>query len=302
MYPKYMPLGKENICKSVNVNFPLQHQNIQPGIEYIMDPIPISENLEYTCSNKLKDKVVLITGGDSGIGRATAILFAKEGANIAISYLCEHEDAQQTKNRILELGRKCILIPGDLTDEYMCENVVNKVINTFGKLDILINNHAVQFIQRSILDISKEQLECTFKTNVFSYFYLTKAALPYLCEGSSIINTTSITAYKGEKNLIDYSSTKGAILAFTRSLSQSLVDKKIRVNAVAPGPIWTPLIPSSYSAEEVKTFGSYTSKVPMNRAGQPFEVATSYLFLASDDSKYMTGQVLHPNGGEITST
>ncbi len=302
MYPKYNPIGKEEICNEVNINFPPQHQDMQPGLEYIMNPIPISENPNYIGSNKLKDKVVLITGGDSGIGRAIAYLFAKEGADIAISYLCEHQDAEQTRNRILELGRSCILIPGDLTDENMCRSVVNNVINEYGRLDILINNHAVQFIQRSILDISSEQLELTFKTNIISYFYMIKASLPYLNEGSSIINTTSITAYKGEKNLIDYSSTKGAVLALTRSLSQSLVDKKIRVNAVAPGPIWTPLIPSSYSAEEVKTFGSYTSKVPMKRAGQPFEVATCYLFLASDDSKYMTGQVLHPNGGTITST
>lgn len=200
------------------------------------------------------------------------------------------------------MGRKCLLIPGDLKDDEMSTVVVEKTLEYFGKIDILVNNHAVQFIQNSILDITAEQLDLTFKTNIYPFFYMTKAVLPYLKKRSSIINTASITAYKGEPLLIDYSSTKGAIVAFTRSLSQSLIKDGIRVNGVAPGPIWTPLIPASFSAEQVETFGSDTSKVPMNRAGQPFEVATSYVFLASDDSSYMTGQILHPNGGEIVNS
>ena len=267
-----------------------------------MQPRPISYNPYYTGSCKLKNKVAIITGGDSGIGRAVAYLFAIEGADIAISYLNEHKDANETKEFIENLGRKCLLIPGDLKDEEMSTTVVQKTIECFGKIDILVNNHAVQFVQNSILDISAEQLDLTFKTNVYPFFYMTKAALPYLKKGSSIINTTSITAYQGEPLLIDYSATKGAIATFTRSLSQSLIKDGIRVNGVAPGPIWTPLIPASFSAEQVETFGSGTSKVPMNRAGQPFEVATSYLFLASDDSSYMSGQVLHPNGGAIVGS
>lgn len=302
MYPGYNFIGKEEKCKIVDISYPGQHQDCQPGLEYIMRPLPISENICYQASNKLKNKVALITGGDSGIGRSVAILFAKEGADVAISYLCEEIDALKTKSQVEAYGRKCLLIPGDLTKEENCQKAVQDVIDTFGKLDILINNCGVQFIKRSILDISSEQLEYTFRTNFFSYFYMTKAALPYLKSGSSIINTTSITAYQGNKDLIDYSATKGAITTFTRSLSLSLVSQGIRVNGVAPGPIWTPLIPASYSASEVETFGTYTSKVPMNRSGQPFEVATSYLFLASDDSRYMSGQILHPNGGAIVSS
>lgn len=291
---------KKEICKEINVQFPPQHQNRMPGYEYVMDPLPVSEKMEQV--RKLDGKVTLLTGGDSGIGRAIAYLFAKNGSDLAICYLNEDKDAVETKRRVEEIGRKCILIPGDLKDEKHCKEAVEETIKQFGKIDILINNHAVQFIQRSIEDIRKEQLFDTFETNILSYFYLVKETLPYLKEGSSIINTTSITAYQGEPLLLDYSATKGAVLAFTRSLSQSLVDRKIRVNAVAPGPIWTPLIPASYSSEEVTTFGSGTSPTPMNRAGEPVEVATSYLFLASDDASYMTGQVLHPNGGVITST
>lgn len=301
MYPKYDYLSKIKKCEEVPITFPKQHQNYMPGLEYLMNPRPISIN-PYIKSQKLKDKVAIITGGDSGIGRAIAYEFAKEGANIAIVYLCEDVDAEETKMTVEKLGAKCIAIKEDLTNEYNSKIVVEKTLEAFGKIDILINNCGIQFIKRSILDISSEQLDLTFKTNVYSFFYMTKAVLPYLKSGSSIINTTSITAYEGNKDLIDYSSTKGAILTFTRSLSQSLVDQGIRVNAVAPGPIWTPLIPASYSAEEVETFGSYTSEVPMKRAGQPFEVATSFVFLASDDASYMTGQVLHPNGGKITST
>ena len=302
MYPVYKSITKKEKCEEVKVSFPPQHQNCQPGLEYIMMPRPISDNPSYKGSNKLQDKVAIITGGDSGIGRAVAYAFAKEGSDVVISYLCEDKDANETKAYIEYLGRKCLLVPGDLRDEEMSKLVVEKAIECFGKIDILVNNHAVQFVQNSILDITSEQLDTTFKTNVYPFFYMTKAVLPHLKKGSSIINTTSITAYQGEPLLIDYSATKGAILAFTRSLSQSLVDKGIRVNGVAPGPIWTPLIPSSFSAEHVETFGSGTSKVPMNRAGQPFEVATSYVFLASDDSRYMSGQVLHPNGGTIVGS
>lgn len=302
MYPVYKSIGTKEKCEEVKILFPPQHQDCQPGLEYLMEPRPISDNPYYRGSCKLQGKVAIITGGDSGIGRAVAYAFAKEGADIAISYLCEHKDANETKAYIEGLGRKCILIPGDLRDEEMSKIVVEKTIECFGKIDILINNHGVQFIQKSILDITAKQLDDTFRTNVYAFFYMTKAALPYLKKGSSIINTTSITAYKGEPLLIDYSATKGAVLTFTRSLSQSLIGKGIRVNGVAPGPIWTPLIPASFSVEQVETFGSDTSKVPMNRAGQPFEVATSFVFLASDDSSYMSGQILHPNGGAIVGS
>ena len=302
MYPVYKSLGTKEKCEEVKVAFPPQHQDVQPGMEYVMQPRPISYNPYHMGSCKLKDKVAIITGGDSGIGRAVAYLFALEGADIAISYLNEHKDANETKEFIEKLGRKCLLIPGDLKDEQMSTTVVEKTIECFGKIDILVNNHAVQFVQNSILDISAEQLDFTFRTNVYPFFYMTKAALPYLKKGASIINTTSITAYQGNELLIDYSATKGAIATFTRSLSQSLVKDGIRVNGVAPGPIWTPLIPASFSAKQVETFGSGTSKVPMDRAGQPFEVATSYLFLASDDSSYMSGQVLHPNGATIVGS
>lgn len=299
MYPVYKNIDTRENCEVVKVNFPPQHQNCHPGVEYLMNPRPISENVNYKGSDKLKDRVAIITGGDSGIGRAVAYAFAKEGANIVIAYLNEDEDARETCEHIKNLGRKCIAVRGDLQKEENCKLVIKKAIEEFEKIDVLVNNHAVQYIQQSILDIDEEQLEKTFKTNIFSFFYLVKAALPHLKANSSIINTTSVTAFKGEELLIDYSATKGAILAFTRSLSQSLVGDKIRVNAVAPGPIWTPLIVSSFDAQEVETFGSLRSKVPMDRAGQPYEVASAYVFLASDDSSYMTGQVLHVNGGNV---
>lgn len=299
MYPVYKNIDTRENCEVVKVNFPPQHQNCHPGMEYFMNPRPISENANYKGSDKLKDRVAIITGGDSGIGRAVAYAFAKEGANIVIAYLNEDEDAKETCEHVKSLGRKCIAVRGDLQKEENCKLVITKAIEEFDKIDVLVNNHAVQYIQQSILDIDEEQLEKTFRTNIFSFFYLVKAALPHLKANSSIINTTSVTAFKGEELLIDYSATKGAILAFTRSLSQSLVEEKIRVNAVAPGPIWTPLIVSSFDAEEVETFGSLRSKVPMDRAGQPYEVASSYVFLASDDSSYMTGQVLHVNGGNV---
>lgn len=302
MYPEYNFIGKEKVCKSVDIAFPNQYQNVQPGLEYIMDPKPIFDNSNYVASGKLKGKVAIITGGDSGIGRAVSVLFAREGASVIIVYLNEDKDANDTYNYIKNFNGKVSLIKCDLTNSSNAKKVVDEVISKYGKIDILVNNIAVQFIKDSILDISDEQLELTYKTNVFSYFYMIKSVLPHLKESDSIINTASITAYNGEKKLIDYSSTKGAIVSLTRSLSLSLADKKIRVNAVAPGPVWTPLIPASYSASEVKTFGTYTSKVPIGRAGQPFEIAPAYLYLASDDSRYVSGQVIHVNGGAITES
>lgn len=277
---------------------PPQHQDQRPGIQSEMTPAPRSEDKQYKGSDKLKGKVALITGGDSGIGRAVALIFAKEGADVAIVYLNEHEDAKKTKEQVEKEGQRCLLISGDIGDEAFCHQAVQKAISEFGKLNILVNNAAEQHPQKSIEDISREQLERTFRTNIFSMFFLTKAALPHLKEGSAIINTTSVTAYKGNPQLLDYSTTKGAIVAFTRSLSQSLVEKGIRVNGVAPGPIWTPLIPSTFPEEKVESFGK---QVPMQRPGQPEEVAPSYVFLASDDSSYMSGQILHPNGGEVVN-
>ena len=280
--------------------FPPQHQDRQPGFEYVMKPIPTSEcGRQY---RKLENKVALITGGDSGIGRAVAYDFVKEGARVVIVYYDEEVDASETVAKIEELGGECLLLRGDLKDPAFARYCVDRTMGRFGRLDILVNNHAMQFIRRSILDISQEQLEFIFRNNVFSFFYLIQSTLPCMKKGGSIINTTSVTAYEGNKDLIDYSATKGAIVALTRSLSLSLVDKGIRVNGVAPGPIWTPLIPSSYSAQEVATFGKKTSHVPMDRAGQPCEVSPCYVFLASEDSSYMTGQVLHPNGGTIVGS
>ncbi len=277
---------------------PPQHQDQQPGIEAEMTPRPRSEDPAYRGSGKLQGKVALITGGDSGIGRAVAIYFAKEGADVAISYLNEEQDAQETKRQVEEEGRRCVTIAGDIGDEAHCQQVVQRTVQELGKLDVLVNNAAEQHPQESIKDISAEQLERTFRTNIFAMFYLTKAALDHLQPGSAIINTTSVTAYKGSPQLLDYSSTKGAIVAFTRSLSMSLVEQGIRVNAVAPGPIWTPLIPATFPDEKVASFGA---DVPMKRAGQPEELAPSYVFLASDDSSYISGQTLHPNGGNVVN-
>lgn len=292
----YPYIGFKNESIRIPITFPKQHQDIQPGMEYKMEPLPIFDNPNYIPSDKLKNKVVIISGGDSGIGRAISLLFAKEGADIVICYFNEHEEANYTKRLVENCGRKCLLIPGDLRDPDLSTYITKVTISKFGKIDVLINNCGVQFPQNSILDISNKQLKDTFETNVFSFFYLTKAVLPYLNSNSSIINTTSITAFDGKKNLIDYSATKGAITVFTKSLALSLADKKIRVNAVAPGPIWTPLIPSSFNEDEVEIFGT---DVPLKRAGQPFELAPAYLYLASDDSKYVTGQILHVNGGSI---
>ncbi|CAM4328898.1 SDR family oxidoreductase [Paenibacillus tarimensis] len=279
-------------------NFPPQHQEKQPGLETKMNPEPEIESPNYKAAGKLNGKSAIITGGDSGIGHAAAIAYAKEGADVAIVYLNEEKDAQATKKRIEELGKRCLLISGDLGDEAFCKKVIDQVIKEFGKLDILVNNAAEQHVQQNFEDITAEQLERTFRTNIFSMFYLTRAAMPHLKEGASIINTTSITAYEGNPMLIDYSSTKGAILSFTRALSNSIVKKGIRVNAVAPGPIWTPLIPASFDEEQVAKFGANT---PMKRAGQPSELAAAYVYLASDDSSYMSGQTLHLNGGTVVN-
>lgn len=297
----YDYLGYKEECKEVPITFPGQHQDRMPGYEYVMKPLPVSEN-PYACKRKLYGKTAIITGGDSGIGRAVAYAFVSEGARVAIVYLNEDRDAEETKSHIEEMGGECLLIRADLRREDASKETVRKVVDNFGRIDILVNNNGIQFVQNSIEDITEEQLENTFRTNIYSFFFMTKAALPHMPRGSSIINTTSVTAYEGEPKLLDYSATKGAIMAFTRSLSQSLLGRDIRVNGVAPGPVWTPLIPASFSAEEVETFGTGTSRVPMMRAGQPCEMAPSYVFLASEDASYMTGQVLHPNGGTITGS
>lgn len=247
-------------------------------------------------NGRLAGKVAIITGGDSGIGRACAVLFAREGAEVALVYLEETEDAKITASAIKAEGKEALLLRGDVGDKTFCDNVVGKVIEEFGKPDVLVNNAAEQHPQDEITDISAEQLHHTFQTNLYGYFYLTQAAMPHVTAGASIVNTTSVTAYRGSPTLLDYSATKGAIVAFTRALSANLADRGIRVNAVAPGPIWTPLIPATFDAEKVAEFGSTQ---PMKRAGQPNEVATCHLFLACDESSYLSGQVLHPNGGEI---
>lgn len=275
---------------------PPQHQDHRPGSESEMTPKPKFDDSKYRAADKLRGKVALITGGDSGIGRAVAVLYAREGADVVIVYLSEDQDAQETKRLVEQHGRRCVTIAGDIGDEQFCQQAVQTTVRELGHLDILVNNAAEQHPQQSIEDITAEQLERTFRTNIFGMFFMTKAAMPQLKEGSAIINTTSVTAYQGSPQLLDYSSTKGAIVAFTRSLSQALIEKGIRVNGVAPGPIWTPLIPSTFPEDKVASFGK---QVPMQRAGQPEEVAPCYVFLAADDSSYIAGQILHPNGGNV---
>jgi len=269
----------------------------RPGSEAKMKPRPKAERPQRDF--KLQNKVAFITGGDSGIGRAVAILFAEEGADVALSYLNEHEDAERTKEKVEELGRQCVLLGGDISSEAVCKRIVKSAVKKLGRIDILVNNAAIHYESKSITDITTDQLKKTFATNIFSMFWITQNALPSMKKGSTIINTSSVTAYRGSPHLIDYAATKGAIVAFTRSLSANLVKTGIRVNGIAPGPIWTPLIVSSFNADRVASHGS---DVPMERAGEPAEVAPCFLFLASADSTYMTGQFLHPNGGEILNT
>ncbi|HEU6449706.1 MAG TPA: SDR family oxidoreductase [Verrucomicrobiae bacterium] len=274
---------------------PPQEQTL-PGSREAMQPKPLDEFTDYQASGKLLGKVAIVTGGDSGIGRATAILFAKEGADVCLVYLNEHEDAENTVKRIRELKRKVINISGDLADETFCADVVSKTISEFKHIDILVNNAGRQDEIKGVEDLTREQVEKTFGTNIFGFFFLTRAVVPHLKSGAAIINTTSIQAYEPSPSLMDYACTKAAILNFTRSLAKQLAEKKIRVNAVAPGPIWTPLIPASFEAEEMKSFGQ---KTLFKRPGQPAEVAPAYLFFAADcDSSFVTGQVLHVNGGQ----
>ena len=295
-YPIYPYLGVVQKVVQQPIAFPPQHQEQTPGLEWKMVPRPIFDYSGFKGSGKLKGKVALITGGDSGIGRAVAVAFAKEGANLTIVYLNEDQDAQETKQYVKQFGVSCLLIKADLRNPSTSEFAVSRTIQYFERLDIVVNNAAVQPYTKDIMDVSNEQLEDTFRTNVFPLFYMTKAALPYLKHGATIINTTSRVAYEGDKNVLDYSATKGAIVSFTRSLALSLVEKGIRVNAVAPGPTWTPLTVSTYPAEHVATLGT---DIPMGRAAQPFEIAPAFVYLASENSMYVTGQVLHVNGGLI---
>ncbi|WP_312933501.1 SDR family oxidoreductase [Stutzerimonas nitrititolerans] len=273
-------------------------QQPEPGKEDEMTPRPEFRGEDYKAAGKLQDKVAIITGGDSGIGRSVAVLFAREGADVVILYLDQYQDADETRRVVEQQGRRCVTFAGDVADQDVCRKVVDETVATFGKLDILVNNAAEQHPQKRFEDVTQQQWEKTFRTNVFGMFQMTQAALQHLGKGASIINTTSVTAYKGNPMLIDYSSTKGAIVGFTRALSMSLVERGIRVNGVAPGPIWTPLIPSTFDADKVAEFGA---NVPLKRPGQPEEVAPAYVYLASSDSSYVTGQVIHVNGGTVVN-
>ncbi|SDL88977.1 SDR family oxidoreductase [Sediminibacillus halophilus] len=292
-------MDKLNKQTPLSEGIPTQQQSRQPGLESEMDPKPIYEVESHVGSGKLKNRVALITGGDSGIGKAVAIGYAKEGAHVAIAYLDEHKDAEAAKQRIEQEGVKCTLHPGDIGDESFCKQLVDDVVNQHGKLDIVVNNAARQEVKQNVRDISPAQLRRTFDVNFFSMFYITQAAIPHLSTGSAIINTASINAYVGNKQLVDYTSTKGAIVAFTRSIAQELAPKGIRVNGVAPGPIWTPLIPATIPEEQISEFGSST---PLGRPGQPADHVGSYILLASDEGAYMTGQFVHINGGMYTSS
>lgn len=285
------------MAKSTSKKIHQPQQQPRPGTETSMHPKPVSD-AETPLINKLKNKVLLITGGDSGIGKAVSILFAREGANIAIVYLDETIDATDTKNIIESYGRECLLIKGDISKEKFCKLAIEKTIQQYGKIDILINNAALHYETKHVERINTKKMKRTFEVNIFSMFYLVKHALPHMKKGACIINTSSVTAYRGSPHLIDYAATKGAIVSFTRSLASNLIKKGIRVNGVAPGPIWTPLIASSFKKEKVAQHGSES---PMERPGEPVEVAPAYLFLASDDSSYISGQFIHPNGGEIVN-
>ena len=279
-------------------SIPPQQQTHQPGSEQRMDPQPASTMTQYRAADRLRGRIALISGGDSGIGRAVAVGFAKEGADVAILYKDEHEDAQQTQALIEAQGSRALIIPGDIGNSDFCKEAVRQTVGLFGRIDILVNNAAEQHLVERLEDLEDAQIERTFRTNIFGQFFLTRAALPFIDRGGAIINTTSVTAYQGSPALLDYSATKGAIVAFTRALSKQLLPRGIRVNAVAPGPIWTPLIPASYPAEKAAHHGE---AAPMGRPGQPDEVAPCYIFLASNDASYMAGQVLHPNGGTVVN-
>lgn len=294
-YYKY--LGKEGWkCTKYKIMAPEQSQDVQPGMEYVMKPRPIFDNPNYVGSGKLKGKVAIITGGDSGLGRAAAIAYVKEGAKVVIPYYNEHKDAKETEMYINSLGGECLLLCGDIADKRFCKAIVDETLRIFGKIDILVNNAGVQYQQDRLEDISDEQFDKTMKVNIYGMFYLTKMALPYMKSGASIINLSSVTTFYGDPQLIDYVTTKGAIVGFTRALARNLALKNIRVNAIAPGFFWTPLQPACWVAEKIPSLGADAA---MGRGAMPYELAPTFVFLASDDSSYMTGQVIHNNGGQV---